>query len=71
MLDNIKSLCDAQMANEKDQELDSMLQVMQRLKEDGAAQIQNADGQIVALKAGLRCCHSSVKLSIKRQRAPT
>ena len=64
MVDNIRSLCDVQLASEKDQELASMLQVMQRLREDAAAQSQNAGEQIAALTAGLRCCHSSVKLSI-------
>ena len=64
MLDDIKSLCDAQLASEKDQELDSMLQMMQRLREDAAAQSQNADEQVAAMTAGLRCCHSSVKLPI-------
>ena len=41
-----------------------MLQVMQRLEEDGAAQLRNADERIAALTAGLRCCHSFVKLSM-------
>ncbi len=42
------------METEKDQELDSMLQMMQRLKEDSAVQIQRADEQIVALTEQLR-----------------